>query len=255
LSNTQRTAEEQPVAETNCPACLQQSGGILCMHCGEKLHPEKLTMKKLVREVPDVFFDIDSGLFYSMRTFLTHPGREIKHYFAGKRIRHYKPLKYVLFIGGINAFIYAKVPITNGEPQTPFEAFGTQWNSLILLIQLPLIAFTTWLLFRKQKYNYGEHFVANAFIIGEVSLFNIVLFPLRYFLNGTPNVIIGDYLYLIFILGYYTYAFYDWFYSRKGKVGIVLSFIFVFCLLIVVFIFTFIIQALLYYAFVQLGWA
>ena len=211
-------------------------------------------MKQLAHDVPDVFFDVDRGLFYTMRKFLTQPGTQIKKYFAGHRLQHYKPLKYVLFIGGLNAFIYAKVPITNGVPQSGLEAFGTQWNTLLLLLQFPLIALATWAIFRKRKYTYGEHFIANAFLIGEVSLFNIALFPLRYCLNNTPSVIIGDLLYLSFIIGYYSFAFFDWFYDRKGLKHFVSCFGFVFGLTILVLIITFIIQVILYYAFIQLGW-
>lgn len=239
----------------SCPACGHgQTAGSICMHCGEKLYPTRLTMKQLARDVPDVFFDVDQGLFYTMRKFLTQPGNQIRKYFAGHRMQHYKPLKYVLFIGGLNAFIYAKVPITNGTPQSPLEAFGTQWNTLLLLLQFPLIALATWIIFRNRKYTYGEHFVANAFIIGEVSLFSIVLFPLRYFLNGTPEVIIGDILYLSFILGYYSFVFFDWFYDRKGWKRFAICFGLVFVLTVVVLLFTLVMQVILYYLFMEVGW-
>ena len=237
-----------------CSACQCNSGGKICMHCGENLYPKRITMAQIMHDIPDVFLDVDRGLFYTMRNFLIRPGREIKRYFAGDRSRHYKPLKYVLFIGGLATLIYSTYKFTNGNPQSGFEEFGTKWNSLLLLLQLPVIAFTTWLLFKKQQYTFGEHLIANAYIIAEVSLFNIALFPLYYILDGSPAIAFAHGLYLLFILFYYSFAFYDWFYERKGMSGIILSFVLVFLLMVVVAVFTMISQLLLYYSFAKLGW-
>jgi len=252
--NTLESTADPTPATKPCPACEQQSAGNICMHCGENLYPRRLNVATMVHEVPDIFFNLDRGLFYTMRNFLFHPGRMIKRYFAGDRSRHYKPLKYITFIGGLTALLYARFVFTDGKPQSGFEAFGTQWTSLILLLQVPLIALTTWLLFRKKQHTYGEHLVANAYIIAEVSLFNIALFPLYYLLDGTSNIAIAQGIYSLSILFYYSFVFYDWFYDRKGTEGKILSFIFVFVLFIMVIIFTFIIQALLYYIFIQMHW-
>lgn len=249
----QETENSVPVMHL-CPACSIESSGKLCMHCGEKLQPQKITFYKLIRDIPDVFFDIDNGLFYTMYSFLLKPGEQIRKYFAGDRKRHYKPLKFVLFIGGFTAFLYSKYQFTDGTPQTGFDEFGTRWNSLLLLLQLPVIAFFTWLFFKKRNYTFGEHLVANAYIIAEVSLFNIVLFPLYYFLDGTSSIVFAHVLYLICILYYYSFAFYDWFYHRKGNEGRVLSFVFVLLLFTLVVIVTFILQLLLYYFFNKAGW-
>lgn len=238
-----------------CPACGLESGGELCMHCGENLVPKRVTVATLLHAIPDVFFDIDHGLFYTMRSFLTRPGKEIRSYFAGNRKKHYKPLKFVLFIGGFATLIYSRFVFTNGSPQSKFESFGITWNSLILMIQFPIIAFFTWLLYKKQQYTFGEHLVANAYLIGEVLLFYIALFPLYYWLDGSSSIIIAQLLYPIFILLYYSFAFYDWFYNRKGSAGLLLSFVLVLLLMIFIAIFTYFIQAILYYSFIKLGWA
>jgi hypothetical protein len=239
---------------TICPACHLESAGKVCMHCGENLYPKRITMASILKSIPDVFFDIEHGLFYTARTFIRRPGKEIREYFAGDRLKHYKPLKYITFIGGLYAFLFIKFDIDNGVEKSPFYEFGDQWTSLILLLQFPLIALTTWLLFRKRKYTYGEHLVANAFIIGECSLFNIILFPLYLSFNGTFGVDILQTIYIFFILGYYSFSFYDWFYERQSKRGLAISIAFVFCLFIMILIYTFIIQALLFYIFIKMGW-
>jgi hypothetical protein len=254
-----KKAEEESkdltIVITECPACKRESGGEVCMHCGETLYPKRITFARLLQSIPDVFFDIESGLFYTARTFLTRPGTEIRQYFGGDRAKHYKPLKFILFIGGLYTFLFVKFDINNGQKQSGFDEFGLQWNSVILLFQFPLIALTTWLLYRKRNFTYGEHLVANAFIIAEVSIYKVILFPLYYLLNGTSGINILEISYLLFILVYYPYAFYDWFYQRKTKRGLFISIVFVVILFIMIQIFTYILQLILYYLFNQWGWA
>ncbi len=254
-----KKAEEESkdltIVITECPACKRESGGEVCMHCGETLYPKRITFARLLQSIPDVFFDIESGLFYTARTFLTRPGTEIRQYFAGDRSKHYKPLKFILFIGGLYTFLFVKFDINNGQKQSGFDEFGLQWNSVILLFQFPLIALTTWLLYRKRKYTFGEHLVANAFIIAEVSLFSIILFPLYYIFNGTQVIDVLQTLYLLFILCYYPYAFYDWFYQKKTKRGLFISIGFVIIIFIAIMIFTYLLQLILYYLFNLWGWA
>lgn len=251
---TEEDTQDLTLVITSCPACFKESAGEVCMHCGEELYPRRLTLLQLVKDIPDVFFDVDSGLFYTMRTFFTSPGKQIKGYFTGDRKRHYKPLKYILFIGGFTTFIYAKYPITNGRPESALDAFGTQWTTLILLLQMPLIAFFTWLIFMKRRNTYGEHLVANSYIIAQVSLFYIATFPFKYFLNGTGYVALFDGLYLLFILGYYSFVFYDWFYDRKNSRGLLLSISVTFLIFILTIIFTIIMTSYLYILFRRLGW-
>lgn len=121
------------------------------MHCGETLIPKRITVATLLHAIPDVFLYINHGLFYTMHNFLTRPEKEIRSYFAGNRKKHYKPLKFVLFIGGFATLIYFRFVFTNGRPQSDFDSFGNNWNSLLLLIQFPIIAFITWLLYKKNN--------------------------------------------------------------------------------------------------------
>lgn len=255
-ASEKNTAQESNITATIvCPACGTDNRGKLCNHCGEQLHPKRITFYNMMHDIPDVFFDIDHGLFYSIRTFLTRPGKEIRNYFAGDRKKHYKPLKFVLLIGGFTAFLFSRFQFSNGNPKTGFEEFGTTWNTLFLLLQLPMIAFFTWLFFKKRKYTFGEHLIANAYLIAEVSLFNIMLFPLYYILDGKPDIIYAFGSYYLSIIIYYSYAFYDWFYQRKGSEGLIVSIVFVFLLFVIIMVVSFFLQAILYYSFTSLGWA
>ncbi len=235
-----------------CPACKIPGTGKLCAACGETLYHKRITLTQLLKHIPDVF-DLDHGLIYTIRSFLTRPGKEIHEYFAGDRSKHYKPLKFILFIGGIVTLLMINFKIGNGSEPTAFEKFETQWNSAILIFQFPVIALCTWLIFRKRKYNYGEHLVANAFLIGEVIMFHIVFFPVYLLLNNSIGINIIYFFYLLWILSYYTYAFYDWFYNKQTAVGFFKSMGITIFIFIVTLIVSIPLEIMLYYITVKMG--
>jgi hypothetical protein len=224
---------------TSCPACAGESGGKICMHCGENLYPKRITFPRLLKTIPDVFFDLEYGLLYTIRTFFKRPGRELREYFAGNRQKHYKPLKYLLFICGFVIFLnisfnikgtqeglYASSYKQQDELLSPanktgpkLDEFAKQWESAIILLAYPFAALASWLLFKKKKLTFGEHLVAVAYFIGQVTLFPIFFFPAYYFWNGTNVIDVLYTIYFLFILAYLSYAYYDWMYAKKTISG------------------------------------
>ena len=248
--------------ERRCPCCFEQGTGNYCTHCGEDMNVERITLPAVFKSIPDIFFDVEHGLFYSIKMLLLHPGDTVRRYLGGDRKRHYKPLKFVLFLGGLYAFLFINFNIhsantgmyesimrnSNNSVETGkhLDQFGEQWNSVIMLIQFPFIALFTWLLFRKRKYHYGEHLLANAFFIGEVALYNIILFPVIYFVNGTIWVDRITAFYGLWVLIYYSYAFYDWLYQKKTVRGFFISVGLVICVIFLVAILSLIMVPVLF---------
>lgn len=262
-SNTiglENTNAESP--ERICPSCHKPGSGTFCTHCSEVMDPRRITMKSMVTSVPDVFFDVEHGLFFTIKTMIMKPGETIRRYFNGDRQKHYKPLKFILFIGGLMAFLFVSFNIhanyTGGDVfrtsiytnakinERLLVQFTIQWTSVIMLIQFPLIALASWLVFRKPKYFFGEHLTANAYFIGEVLIYHILLFPVYYLANGTQWITVLYNFYSLWIVAYYTYAFYDWIYSGKTTGGFFKSLLFVICTFIFISLLTVDISEVLY---------
>ena len=164
----------------------------------------------------------------------------VREYFAGNRRRHYKPINFFLFIGGLVVLLFLTFHIHGTENSAVYTSllkdkelgkkldnFNDRSLTIILLFQFPIVAFFTWLFFRKRKYYFGEHLVANAYFIGEVSLAKILLFPAYLIFNGAATIEILDDIYAGLVVVYYVYAFYDWFYYRKTWKGFFIIFLFV----------------------------
>lgn len=150
-----------------CPACAQVSNGEFCFSCGENLHPQRASLKHIAQSIPDIFFDIDSGLFYTLRQLIFHPAETIKKFFEGDRSRHMNPLKFLLYMSAMYAFLYIYFNI-HGTTEM-YENLGNAANeklmneqfikcqSFINIFSLPFLSFCTWLMFGRSKMFYGEH--------------------------------------------------------------------------------------------------
>ncbi len=81
------------------------------------------------------------------------------------------------------------------------QKFLLKYFNLIILIALPIYTLLTFLVFGK-KFNYGEHLVANTYVIGVTFLFTTVVFLLSVLIH--PSIYL---LSMIFTFLFYTYAF------------------------------------------------
>ncbi len=242
-----------------CPACGKMSPGYYCMHCGEKLQHDRITFKHFAKGAPLVFFNFGKAFFDTVFALVKRPGHFVKKYFAGDRARYYKPISFFMFIGGIVLLLFLSFHISAPDNKIfeewlddkdlgrNLDEFNSQYLTGILFVQFPIIAFFTWMFFRKREHYFGEHLVANAFFIGEVNICKILLFPIYLIVNHTDTVNILDDVYAFMVVCYYTYAFYDWLYNRKTWKGFFITLIFVIVLYFFIMILTVFLVPMLYF--------
>ncbi|HWC52987.1 MAG TPA: DUF3667 domain-containing protein [Chitinophagaceae bacterium] len=247
-----------------CPACGKMSVGNYCVHCGEKLEHGRYTFQQFLKSIPEVILDNGFGIFYTIYELIIHPGQMVKSYFSGNRKKHYKPVNFFLFIGGLVAVLFISFHISapdanlyegwvnDKELGAQLDKINNEYLTGILLLQFPIIAFFTWLFFRRKEHFFGEHLVANAYFIGEVELIRLLLFPIYLLNNKTDLVNTLDLVNAGLILCYYIYAFYDWLYNKKTWSGFFIIVVFVVILYIIVMMLTMILIVPGLYLFSQL---
>ncbi len=217
----------------NCETCKGiTNDGKFCSICGENLHQQRFTAKEVLYDVPNAVISFDRGLFRTFRMLSIRPGETVRKILAGLRIRYYKPLNFIFLMGVLYTLLFASFNIDGKIEQSTndnsaFDDFlltkSIQWQAFLLLIQIPVIALSSWFLFRKKGLYYGEHIVANSYMVGEVTLFPIIMFPLYLICNNTIVVDILNYVYLALILFYATFFYYDWLFERKGGISYILK--------------------------------
>jgi hypothetical protein len=234
----------------NCPACQQTGEGDHCIHCGEDMHPERITLRYILRQISELYLGFEtSRLLRTFRDLMLRPGQTLRTYFAGNRSNYYNPLDYLLLMVGFDIFIllwiYGSMNIQPLAVPQDVTGDGGLISSLgkdpgaavnmIYLVQLPLFALATWLRNMRGPYTLGEHIYACAFIFGQVFACHILIMILLKIIPSYTVRMIMTYLWAIFSVGYITYAYTKWKHADKGFSRMLLTMIFIIPLYFVTF--------------------
>jgi len=172
------------------------------------LSPEspRLTMRLVLREVAERFFDVDKGWLRTVRELTLGPGAMIQRYVQGHRKVYANPFAYLVVGTAVSIMVQRAVGFqermiatTSGNTvysplQMEFvnrfsELFSQNALYVSLGILVPL-ALLVRLFFRRSGYNLAECFVFALYSIGHLALLGLVLIPL-YMLLPQSAVIQG----------------------------------------------------------------
>jgi hypothetical protein len=244
---------------TVCKNCANEFEGKFCPQCGQKAKTKRITTKQVFSEARQRIFHYEQGFWYTSKQLLTRPGHAIREYLEGKRVQHIKPIKFMFWASAISFLLFhlsgldkemmqkigeqqgAASPIGQQLSQKIFQVFSDH-PAIMMFLMIPLIAFWSWLLFRRKGYNFAEHFVLNTFLMGELSLAAIITMPISKILNSFTDTTLLMTLFSIGIwVAYFSWAYSQFFQQRKigiwlkGGLAILLGYFF---MIVVVSIFT-----------------
>lgn len=240
--------------EYNCLNCDQIISRNFCDNCGQKRY-RRLDRKYIWDEIQYSVLHTNKGLLYSVKNLIKNPGKTAREFIDGNRVNHYKPLLLVFVLSGISAFISFKIiglkeiasayyssQNMNSPLMNDYLTFVSSYNSIIMLLLIPLFAIITKLAFRKWGHNYYEHMVMNAYILAFYTLVNIILlYPLMYIFKSDVDVIMTITSLSIFTIPLILTWFFKEFYYNKpfkrviGRVLIAMVWIFVGSIVLMIF--------------------
>jgi len=166
----------------------------------------RLTMRLVLQEVVERFFDVDKGWLRTVRELTLAPGAMIRRYVKGHRKVYANPFAYLVVGTAVNilaqkavGFQKRMVATTSGNAvDSPLQLeFANRLTELIsqnalyvsIGILVPL-ALLVRLFFRRSGYNLAECFVFAMYSVGHLSLLGFILVPL-YMLLPPSAVIQG----------------------------------------------------------------
>nr|WP_299384634.1 DUF3667 domain-containing protein [Allomuricauda sp.] len=168
-----------------------------CGNCGAKVIQNRLTLKNVWHDLANRVFNVDNTFLRTARELFTRPETVITSYISGTRKRYMNPISYfaiAITLSGLMFFVLQDIYNLNltessfNDESTPQLDYVFDFQALLSYLSMPLYAFMTWMLFSAtKKFNYTEHLVANAYIIGQTSyvqavtyIFFLGLFPIKF---------------------------------------------------------------------------
>lgn len=164
-----------------CKNCLFEYEGNFCPQCGQSSHEHRIDAKYILHDVPHSIFHIDQGFFYTLKCMFSHPGRMVRDFLEGKRVKYFRPLSYVVIMSAICTLLIKGIEwlIKKSVGAAVFPAheenFFKHYFSLFIFIMIPFASFITWLTFYRKKYNYWEHFIANTYIAAQLNIMLVLI--------------------------------------------------------------------------------
>ncbi|HKL89945.1 MAG TPA: DUF3667 domain-containing protein [Allomuricauda sp.] len=167
----------------NCDARLR-TDFLYCPACGAKVIRNRITVKNLWVDFLERYFNLDNTFIRTFVHLFTKPEVVIEGYLQGIRRKYLNPISYIgiaLTLSGIIVFLMAK-----SIDFMEFDAFETgastvyqeklmgfilDYQALIFLIYIPLMAISGWLCFDEKKYNFAERVIIFMYALAHFSLF------------------------------------------------------------------------------------
>lgn len=184
----------------NCKTCDKQLVDIdkFCSNCGAKIVHERISLKGTWEEFIGPFFSWDNNFWRTFFGLFTNPKDVLEAYINGARKKYFNPFSYLILFATIAVLFYKFFPMgdvesitndyllsaTKNQPSNPidmqrfFDGMMDYYN-FVFILMIPFMAVTSYFTFFKQKNNFPEHLIFNAYIqtnLGYISIFLQILF-------------------------------------------------------------------------------
>lgn len=200
-----------------CLNCGREAKGNFCSHCGQRTHLNEITVKELFFALARSF-NLEKGVLYTAKQLSIRPGAAIREYIEGKRIHFTNPIKYLLLISAVAAFMNIYIPYeeliqvqidsdkanakeVEAQILQSVSIVYRQYFSLIMVASIPIISLLTRLFFYKHKVNLAKNMVLNTFLSAQ-SLVIYILFNIPILIGFTDLIEEASISYSILMVGY-----------------------------------------------------
>lgn len=233
---------------SHCPNCKKEvaQGFAYCPHCGQAAHLHRLNAHHLVHEAVHYFTHSDKGIFHLVKALALRPGQTARAYIEGRRKAIFSPINFFFIVAGVVVFFLTAVQKPDSNPRViamrqtaqqikdpvakknllatarRVETVGlitSKYANIISMLSTPLLSFFLWIFYRRNRFNYIEHLVANMYFIAfTVLVYAIILTPLRALLPQAGTYLL--YTYFLFEIVYRSFAYYH-FIQKYSTAGII----------------------------------
>jgi Protein of unknown function (DUF3667) len=208
--------KEETISCLNCGETVEKN---FCCHCGQPAKVARFTLAHvLTSDFLQRIIHFDKGFFFSVKELFTRPGHSVREYIDGKRVSHLNYFSLLIIvillfsmIEEVTPFHFADLSEDGKEMVSSIEELVKKHPKIVYIGIIPFYALFSFLLFRKARQNYAEHFVLNTFKGSALLILTTLFIAVASFVKNTSVLIkIQSGLNLV-MTGYGTWFYYQYF--------------------------------------------
>jgi len=205
----------------NCLHCQEQTMGKFCSNCSQPTATHRFSITHVFKhDFIHGIFHLDNGFFYTIKELFTRPGHSVREYIQGKRVKHFNYFATIILLLTIGYFLKKWTIIDASELYDQTTVGGLfkvlkNYSKVAVFLHIPIIAFASYVLFRKSNQNYAENLVLNLYLLCGVLTISFVL-PLVMIFSGDKTFLLWINYYLTILTFAYIIIFYYQYFSVFG---------------------------------------
>lgn len=217
-----------------CKNCGSVVSGKFCSECGQRTDTKRFTAMNMIHDFMHGFLHIDNVLGLTLKKLLTNPGKTLRDYLYGKRIRYANPFTMILVFGALTSLLMRKVNMESLIVDLNITAKqfvdAESWNfsvkhfSYRVILGIPVYALVSRFFYFKKPFNYTEHLIVNTFVRVVADVFIVVAALILLLVQQDTAVLVIKLIVVLVILLYYGWSFSGLFDSRITVAGFLKGF-------------------------------
>ena len=199
----------------NCLNCNEELVGKYCNNCSQPASTHRFSLSHVFKhDFVHGIFHFDKGFFFTIKELFTRPGHSIREYVKGKRVKHFNYFATVLLLLTIIYFVKKWTKIESSDLfDTNVKGLlkvQKDYSKITFFLNIPIIAFISFLLFKRSKQNYTENVVLNMYLLCGLTVISLILPICMIFTDNKEFLFIVNYfvtalVFLYIIIYYYQY--------------------------------------------------
>jgi len=156
-----------------------------CAHCGAKVIRNRITIKNLWYDISDRYFNVNNTFLKTFTHLFTKPEVVIEGYIQGIRKKYLNPISYLgiaVTLSGFLVFLLKKnlvnfdidvfgIGVQANESTDALFNFTTDYQALLFVLYVPIMAMASWFAFDGKKYNFTERIIVFMYSLAHYSIF------------------------------------------------------------------------------------
>ncbi len=201
----------------NCQRKLRTDYGF-CPACGAKVIRNRLTVKNLWYDAIERYFNLDNTFIKTFLHLFTQPQTVIEGYIHGIRRKYLNPISYMGIAITLSGFLVLLMRKNGASMDMDVWGTGTSsvaqgkvmdrildFQGLLFILYIPMMAIAAWLCFQNKKHNFSERMVIFMYTMAHYSL--IIFIPSVIILAFSPSsYMIFSLISLLFMYLYSAYV-------------------------------------------------